>query len=502
MKLRTFIDILEVKDFHGDDSVDISAIVTHSAQASSHTLFVAIPGAAADGHAFLTDAYRAGARVFLTQKPFRMPGVTNIVVADTHAALAVLAARLYDNPSGSLKLIGITGTNGKTTTAFLLESILQASGIPTGLISTVTYRFGGTGMDADRTTPDHLGLQRMLRDMADAGMQYVVMEVSSHGLQQRRVDGCHFDAAIFTNLTPEHLDYHGSMDEYYRSKERFFSEVLPASRKPHTVAIINRDDPRAQVLQSRIRGRAISYGIKEGDVYASSARITLEGIMADLVTPGGIFPVASRLVGFFNLSNILAAVAAATFFEISPEAIRQGIARMTGVPGRMERIENSRGILVFVDYAHTGDALGQVLGMLKKTGARRIITVFGCGGDRDRTKRPVMGSVAAQHSAVVILTSDNPRSEDPHRIIKEIESGVLQQAFTRVAADNVGTGQERLYLVQPDRRAAIRTGIGLARAGDVVLIAGKGHETYQQTGSEKKHFDDREEARQALALCA
>jgi UDP-N-acetylmuramoyl-L-alanyl-D-glutamate--2,6-diaminopimelate ligase len=230
--------------------------------------------------------------------------------------------------------------------------------------------------------------------------------------------------------------------------------------------------------------------------------VTLAGITADIVTPQGIFAISSQLVGLFNLSNILAAVAAATFFEISQEAVRQGIAQMRGVPGRMERIENSRGVLVFVDYAHTGDALGQVLGMLKKTGARRIITVFGCGGDRDRSKRPVMGSVAAQHSAVVILTSDNPRSEDPDRIISEIEAGVCREACTRIAADAAVPDQETCYLVQPDRRAAIRTGIGLARPGDVVLIAGKGHETYQQIGTEKKHFDDREEARQALAPCA
>jgi len=499
MNFKNLTDVPGVQEVYGDDSINVSTIATHSAQASPNSLFVALPGTTTDGHAFLPDAYRAGARAFVTQKPFRMPGVANLVVADTRAALAALAARFYDYPSERLRLIGITGTNGKTTTAFLTESILCAAGFQTGLISTIAYRYGSGCRAADRTTPDQLRLQSLFRDMADAGTQYVVMEVSSHGLQQRRVDGCSFDVAVFTNLTPEHLDYHGTMDEYFKAKERFFTEVLPASKKQRTIAIVNRDDPYGAALLSRVKTPALTYGMSEADVHVEHAQISLQGIRAEIATPQALVSIQSPLIGRFNLMNILAAVAVATACGIPPDAIPQGIARLTGVPGRMERIENTKGLSVFVDYAHTGDALEQVLATLTQAGAQRIITVFGCGGDRDRAKRPVMGSVAARYSAVVILTSDNPRSEDPEAIISEIEPGVLQQGYTRTTAKRLTPESSRCYALVPDRRAAIRTALASARAGDVVLIAGKGHETYQEVRGIRTHFDDRDVAREALA---
>lgn len=499
MNLKELSAIPDLQEFYGDEQYEVSNIVTHSAQASPGALFVAVAGTRADGHAFLQDAYRAGVRAFVTQKPFRMPGVSNLVVKDTHAALAALAARFYGSPSERLKLIGITGTNGKTTTAFLIESILKQAGIQTGLISTVVYRWGGCRRDADRTTPDHVGLQALLRDMVDGGAEYAVMEVSSHGLHQRRVDGCSFDVAIFTNLTPEHLDYHETMEEYFRSKERLFTELLPASKKPKTVSIINRDDPYGAALIARLQGGVLTYGISEGDVHAGNVDISLKGIVADIETPRAIFSINSMLVGRFNLYNILAAAATAEFFNIPPAAVQKGIEALRGVPGRMERIDNKHGIQVFVDYAHTADALAQVLQTLRQAGADRIITVFGCGGDRDRAKRPAMGEVAARHSAVVILTSDNPRSEDPHAIIREIEVGVMRQGFAKIQCQDLTADRERCYAVVPDRRQAIRAAVCAARSGDVVLIAGKGHETYQEAGGVRIHFDDREVAREELS---
>ncbi|MCX8042804.1 MAG: UDP-N-acetylmuramoyl-L-alanyl-D-glutamate--2,6-diaminopimelate ligase [Desulfobacterota bacterium] len=502
MKLQQLRTIPDVVEFYGDEQYDITQIVTHSAQAGPEALFVAIPGSTADGHAFLQDAYQAGTRAFVTQHPFCRPGVANLVVRDTRKALAHLAARLYGYPSARVGLIGITGTNGKTTTAFLTESILHAAGTPTGLISTVVYRFGTEQREADRTTPDPVRLQSLLREMADAGSRYIVMEVSSHGLHQHRVDGCAFDVAVFTNLTPEHLDYHGTMEEYFHCKERFFTEVLPASSKPHTTAIINCDDPYGAPLIERVKGRCITYGSTHGDVYATRAALSLDGIHADIITPRGTVSIRSPLVGRFNLYNILAACAIATACTIPLEAIRQGIAQLCGVPGRMERVENDAGIAVFVDYAHTGDALAQVLETLKQAGAERIITVFGCGGDRDRQKRPVMGAVAARYSTCVILTSDNPRREDPHAIISEIEPGVQQQGYTKINAEALSTDRTGFYAIVPDRRSAITAAIRAARAGDVVLIAGKGHETYQEVHGMRTHFDDREVAREAFAQCS
>ncbi len=331
--------------------------------------------------------------------------------------------------------------------------------------------------------------------MAADGVAAAVMEVSSHGLKQGRAAQCHFDAALFTNLTPEHLDYHLTMDDYFRSKQILFTQLLPASCKQHKRAVINIDDPLGPELLKATPCRALTFGISKGDVHARSSAVTLEGITAEIATPEGVIDVSSPLTGRYNLANILGAVATASAMGIPTEAIQKGIAAMPGAPGRMERITNSRGLLVFVDYAHTGDALENVLETLRAAGAGRIITVFGCGGDRDREKRPVMGSVAARLSSLVIVTSDNPRSEEPGAIISHIEQGIAALGFERFDSDLT---QDRGYCVIADRRAAIEKALGMARAGDVVLIAGKGHEDYQEIGSTKLHFDDREEARRIL----
>jgi UDP-N-acetylmuramoyl-L-alanyl-D-glutamate--2,6-diaminopimelate ligase len=399
-------------------------------------------------------------------------------------------------------MIGITGTNGKTTTAFLLESILKHAGFSVGLLSTIEYRFGSQIKSAMHTTPDPVNLQGILRDMHRQGTQYAVMEVSSHGIKQGRVENCHFDIGVFTNLTPEHLDYHGTMEDYAMSKERFFTELMPQSSKKNVAAVINQDDPAGKRFLEKICCRAITYGLESGDVHAGKHRLSLDGIKAQFVTPQGTIDISSKLVGTFNVYNLLAAVAASTALDMPPESIRAGIEKVRGIPGRMEQIENNKDILTFVDFAHTGDALENVLKTLRSIGAKTIITVFGCGGDRDRSKRPVMGRIAAIYSTVVIITSDNPRSENPDHIIQQIEGGIREQGFRKAEFGSDPQIREYVYFILPDRRTAIQKAVTMARPGDVVLIAGKGHETNQQKGNKTIDFDDREEAREALKMCA
>lgn len=479
----------------GSPAGDIAFITADSRRAGPGCLFVAVRGSRDDGHSFLDDAYRRGARTFVTEAPYRRAGAFSLTVPDTRSALAVLAGAWYAEPTTRLRLIGITGTNGKTTTAHIIETILASAGKRVGLIGTIEYRYPGYSRQAQRTTPDCLELQELFDDMVRSGVQWAVMEASSHGLDQRRVDGCHFDAAVFTNLTPEHLDYHRDMDCYAGAKQRLFSCLLPASAK-QAIAVINADDCAGRRIAQSCPVPVRTYGLEGGDVRAREADCTLEGIRAVIdVNDRERFEVESRMIGRFNLYNILAAAAVCEALGISLAAIRRGIRLATGVAGRMERIENDRGIQVFVDYAHTADALGQVLTTLRQAGAGRIITVFGCGGDRDRGKRPEMGAAAARLSTQVVVTSDNPRSEDPASIIAQIEPGLAAQGFSRQA--RVADGA---YCVVPDRRQAIRQAIAAAAPGDVVLIAGKGHETGQQFALETHHFDDREEARAALLL--
>lgn len=503
MKLDDLIGDLDVLQCHGNRDTHISGIAIHSGAAAAGSLFIAIPGTCSDGHTYLPDAYAAGSRAFVAERPFIRPDAVTIVVADARRALAGLAATFYRHPSRQLALVGITGTNGKTTTAFLLESILAAAGHTAGLLSTIQYRFGGHTCPAERTTPDALHLQQTLRAMVDAGVTHAVMEMSSHGLEQSRAYCTQFDVGVFTNLSPEHLDYHGDMQRYFASKQRLFTQILPQSDKPGVTAIINADCPWGATLLRSTPVPAISYGLQRADVRARDIALSLQGLTATIESPAGDIPVHSRLIGRFNLCNVMAAVAAAVSLGIPREAICAGIERMQAVPGRMEAIGNACGISVFVDYAHTADALENVLRTLRDAGAARITTVFGCGGDRDRKKRPDMGRTAAQYSRLVILTSDNPRSEDPAAIIADIETGVRTEGFVREhdVPEHIVDAQQR-YLICPDRREAIRIAVRGTRPGDSVLIAGKGHETCQIAGTDRRHFDDREEARLALAACA
>jgi UDP-N-acetylmuramoyl-L-alanyl-D-glutamate--2,6-diaminopimelate ligase len=422
-------------------------------------------------------------------------------VADARLAMSLMAALFYANPTDSLPLIGITGTNGKTTTSYIIEAILEEAGIPAALLGTVAYRFREHAFPALHTTPESVELQKRLREMCDLGAKGVVMEVSSHALEQRRVDGCRFDVGVFTNLTRDHLDYHRNMESYLASKKRFFTELLAADAvKPRRLAAINIDDPYGRQIAADAACPVLTYGLDAGSqVTARDVRFSVAGITGLLVTPRGEMPFRSRLPGRFNLYNILAAASAGVAFDLPLAAISQGIERHKKVPGRLEMVENDRETALFVDYAHTGDALENVLRTLDELATARIITVFGCGGDRDRGTRPVMGEVAANYSDLTIVTSDNPRSEPPDAIMAEIRSGILPLGIKECIKEELAGGfTEKGFVLIESRREAIRLAVRLAGPGDIILLAGKGHEDYQIIGTERLHFDDREEASAAL----
>jgi UDP-N-acetylmuramoyl-L-alanyl-D-glutamate--2,6-diaminopimelate ligase len=450
-------------------------------------VFVALRGQHADGTAFARQAIERGAAAIVSEQPapegVRVPWA---MVEDARLALAVVAAAFYRDPSREMQVIGITGTNGKTTTAYLVASIFEAAGIRCGLLGTVAYRIGDVVHEATRTTPEAPEVQALLRQMIDEGCGACAMEVSSHALSLRRVDGMTFAAGVFTNLTRDHLDFHADMDEYFRAKRRLF-EMLPREAP----SLLNLDDPRGSALIDA-GGRPVTYAIgRAADITPGPLSFSLDGLTFDVRTPRGTLHVRSTLVGRPNVYNILAAVSAATALDLPFDAIERGVQALAGVPGRFEMVSGKKDeVTVVVDYAHTDDALRNLLETARPLARGRLITVFGCGGDRDRTKRPLMGAVAGRLSDLIVITSDNPRSEDPSRIIEEIQRGIT--ADTRKDA-----GQRLLTIV--DRGAAIARAIELARPGDLVLIAGKGHEKYQVIGDRVLPFDDVAVAREALS---
>jgi UDP-N-acetylmuramoyl-L-alanyl-D-glutamate--2,6-diaminopimelate ligase len=401
-------------------------------------------------------------------------GVVKVVVADTRKALALMAANYYEYPARSLTMVGITGTNGKTTTTYLVKSVLEAHGHKVGLIGTIEYVIGDKTVPAHHTTPESLELQELLAQMRDAGCSSVSMEVSSHALQQSRVYGIEYRVAAFTNLTQDHLDYHGSMEEYFRAKKILFDELSPAS-----VAVVNKDDEYGKRIAASTKARTIAYAASnDADIEGSNVARSIDGITMTVGHAGERTSIASPLVGRFNVYNILTAFSVGVALGIPKEKIKQGIANLQTVKGRFERIASPKGWTAIIDYAHTPDALEKCLRAIREViPGGRIITVFGAGGDRDKTKRPLMGAIAGTLSDIAIATSDNPRTEEPQQIINEIVAGIPKHV--------------RLYQ-DVDRRAAIRKATELARAGDVVLIAGKGHEEYQIIGTERRHFSDRE----------
>ena len=460
--------------------------VTHdSRQVAPGAIFVALRGMKADGAAFAGQAVAAGASaVVAEQAPGAPSSVPWIVVTDARLALALLAAEFHGHPSREMQVVGITGTNGKTTTSYLVRAIFEAAGTRCGLMGTVTYRIGDREVVATRTTPEAPEVQALMRQMVAEGCGACVMEVSSHALALKRVDGMHFAAGVFTNLTRDHLDFHSDMEDYFSAKRRLF-EMLP----PDAPAAINMDDPRAASLVEFV-GRPVTYAVnRAADVTPGPLSYSLNGLEFHVRTPHDTVHVRSKLVGKPNVYNILAAVATTSALGVPRAAIEGGLQQLAGVPGRFEVVSSSNDdITVVVDYAHTDDALRNLLETARPLASRRLITVFGAGGDRDRTKRPLMGMVAGRLSDVVVITSDNPRSEEPARIIEEVKRGAVPE--TRQG------GAEVIAIV--DRREAIAQAVSGASAGDVVLIAGKGHEKYQEIGDRVFPFDDVAVAREAL----
>lgn len=504
MKLEQLLEGVDSVDTSGDFRGEISTVCYSADQCLEGSLFVAIPGLKYDGHDFIPDAIARGAKCIIHEKDLQFPrGVTAVKVNGSRRALGILAKNYFGNPSAELVLIAVVGTNGKTTITYLLESVLKAAGRKCGVLGTVNYRFNDKTYPAPNTTPESYEMQKILRQMADDGVTHVVAEVSSHAIDLKRVDDCDFDMGIFTNLTRDHLDYHRTMENYFQAKKRFFSEVLPQSRKAHQrKMVINNDDQWGRKILQEASLNALTYGIESDcNIQTKDYELSLSGISARINISGKSFSVNSPLIGKFNLYNILAAVSASSILDISPEIIKAGIENMSCVPGRLERVASNSGFHVFVDYAHTDDALRRVLQNLNMLKKNRIITVFGCGGNRDRGKRPLMGEAAVSYSDLTIVTSDNPRLEDPLEIIGEIETGIDPKKIKKLEINHLETIKDvRSYTVIVDRKKAIEAAIGIAEEEDIVLIAGKGHEDYQIVGTKRLPFDDRIVAAHALEI--
>jgi UDP-N-acetylmuramoyl-L-alanyl-D-glutamate--2,6-diaminopimelate ligase len=493
MPTTTLLDALPDKTVLGSLPAGVTGVAYDSRKVAAGALFVAIPGFKQDGRKFAADALGRGAAVVVAEGADPLPGsaAARVLVPSSREALARLADAYHGHPSRRLSVIGITGTNGKTTTSLLVEALLGAGGRPTGVVGTIQYRVGDQAEAASQTTPEALELQALLARMVEARVGGVAMEVSSHALSLSRVDGIEFDVAVFTNLTQDHLDFHKTLEAYRDAKARLFG-LLARSRKPRRAAVVNVDDPAGAAMicatEADPRVRILTFGLRAPALLRPRRwESGMAGITLEVVTPGGEVAITSALVGEHNVMNLLGAVGVGLALEMEPAQIGRILSGVATVPGRFERVEAGQPFLVVVDYAHTPDALENVLATarkLLKPGAR-LGVVFGCGGDRDRGKRPIMGGIAARLADRAWVTSDNPRSERPEAILAEIETGIPATAAGR-------------HESVADRRRAIQGAVGWAREGDVVVIAGKGHETYQIVGSEMLPFDDREVARTAL----
>jgi UDP-N-acetylmuramoyl-L-alanyl-D-glutamate--2,6-diaminopimelate ligase len=499
MRLKEMLKDMKKYSLYGNSDTDIAGICYDSRQVKPGYLFVAIKGNKKDGHRYIEDAVARGATAIVGEKIDSLQTDSlKIEVEHSRKALAEISAAFYGYPHRELSLIGITGTSGKTTTAYIIESILQTAGTKTGVIGTVNYRFKGKDYPAPVTTPESLDLMQLLREMSDNGVSSVIMEVSSHALDQGRTGDCDFKVAVFTNLSRDHLDYHTDMEEYFQAKSLLFGSLEKGDPVEGPFAVINIDDPKGEALISSTRASIITYGLKkEAHVRAEDIQINRDGIRVRLILPTGEQQIESSLIGEINLYNILAAVAVAYALGIDPALIAQGVGRLGGVPGRLERVKNSGGLSLIVDYAHKPDALLKTLKTLRPLTTGRLITVFGCGGDRDKGKRHEMGLIAGDHSDLVFVTSDNPRSEDPVKIIDQIEQGLYRSVLPKrrwpARLEDLNQG----YFIEVERRKAIEKAITIAREEDLILIAGKGHEDYQIIGEERRKFDDRLEAARA-----
>lgn len=489
MNLKEILDETETIGIYGNTDVKIEGLSLDSRKTGQGFLFAAISGANTDGHRFIENAVKKGASAVICENlPTHMEkGVTYVQVTDTSLAVARIASSYYGNPSRDIYLAGVTGTNGKTTLTYLLEAMWKNQNRNTGIIGTIENRYAGIKDSSVMTTPDAVELSALLNSMRSSGVENVSMEVSSHSLDRKRVYGCHFNCGIFTNITQDHLDYHGSFENYFEAKKKFFTEVLNFSEKNPKTAVINIDDRYGRDIASVTDTDVLSYSVgdRAADIFATDINFKDDGITARVHTPWGDLDLSSELIGKHNLYNLLAALAVSVNQTHDTEVTQRSLSGKIIIPGRLEKIDNNSGLNVFVDYAHTPDALENVLNTVRPITRGRIITVFGCGGDRDRGKRPLMGRIVYEMSDISIITSDNPRTEPPSGIIDDIVEGI-----------EPATGKQ--YSVIGDREKAIKRAIDIARRDDFVLIAGKGHEDYQIIGSKKLHFDDREVARKYI----
>jgi UDP-N-acetylmuramoyl-L-alanyl-D-glutamate--2,6-diaminopimelate ligase len=478
----------------GDFHVPVRAIASDSRTVEPGDVLVCLPGyrteggeVRADRHEFIPMALARGAKALVVERAVVTPaGITVARVPDCWHAIAAMACEFFDHPSRALTMVGVTGTSGKTSTTYFIESVLRSAGIATARLGTIEYRFGDTVVAANQTTPEAPELQRLLRQAVDGGFKAVVMEVSSHALELRRVGGVAFDVAVFTNLSQDHLNFHPDMHHYLRAKSRLFEELESGGKA--ATAVVNADDENSAAIVRMNRAALLMYGINSpADISARDIETSLRGARFVAVTPLGELAVQVPHVGEYHVANALAAVAVGLALRLNLADVGAGLAAAPPIPGRFERVDCGQDFTVAVDYAHKPDALERLLRSARALRPHRVLTVFGCGGDRDRGKRPLMGRLAAELSDLVVVTSDNPRSEDPERIIAEIVSGVRQVA-----------GWETRVFTEVDRARAIDLAVGLAEPHDLVLIAGKGHETYQLFADRRIRFDDREQAREAL----
>lgn len=491
--IQQLAQIVEGATIIGDKETIITGIEHDSLKAETGTLFVCIKGVHVDGHKFISQAVNAGAKAILTtRKTVEVPaGVAILRVPDLNKALDTIVPYFHDYPARSMRIIGITGTNGKTTTSYITRAILRAAGYRVGLIGTIQIMIEDEVYPIHNTTPDVVELQHTLAIMRDKGMDYVVMEVSSHALDQDRVAGIEFDTAVFTNLTQDHLDYHKTLENYMLAKAKLFDKVSEAGVKNGKTAVVNIDDAAGKVMLEHAKCRHITYAIdKKADLRATAINVLASGANFTLNNEAfGKMPLKLHITGIFNVYNVMSAVGAALAENIESAVIAKVLQEFTSVPGRFELVKAGQDFSIIVDYAHTPDGVENVLKTARKIAKKKIIAVFGCGGDRDRTKRPIMGRLAAELADVVIATSDNPRSEDPEFILNEVETGVKEK---------IGNKQHEKIV---DRRQAIFRAVALAQTDDIVVILGKGHENYQILKDKTIHFDDKEVAREAVAAC-
>ena len=495
MELAQLLTAATATEVMGDIGREITALHYDSRQVISGSLFFALPGEVVDGHDYIAAAIAQGAVAVVAQRRVQVPlGVTLIVVAVARQTMAQMAAAYYGYPARDLLTIGITGTNGKTTMTYLVEELLRQAGHNPIVVGTICNRLGSQSCVAEHTTPESLDLQRMLAEFRQQGADALVIEVSSHALIQHRVLGLEFSVTVFTNLTPEHLDYHKNMHSYFAAKTLLFTEPSLAGASK---AVVNIDDPYGAKLLTLI-DNGLSVGSQlYADVCVKNFQQSIDGIEATLTTPKGDIKISSPLIGRFNMENLTCAVGVGVALNLPVQTIELALARARKVPGRLERVDNDRGALIVVDYAHTGDALEKALQALVALQPQRIITVFGCGGDRDTAKRSVMAAAAARYSQLVVITSDNPRTENPQKIIQEVLKGIPADCVVFDQAEQIIATDKR-HIVLDDRAQAIQFAVEQLRSGDLLLVAGKGHEDYQIIGARKIHFDDREQICQAL----